>query len=152
MSVRRFATLVSSFAGVLLLMGLLVACDPWVRSDKANRVFIRSGGTVVSTYELAADGHMSQSTTKDAQGRTVVRGYTYDNTGRLQSVTQGNMTTRRVVSVENGRSVVSRKALVGPDGQRSELTLEYFYKPNGQLDGVIQRDADGNVQAKAADQ
>lgn len=138
-------------AGALLLWVLVGSCTPIQDTRQTPRIFIRSGGAVVSQYDLGEDGRILQTLTSDAQGRSVQRLYTYDSARRLVRVTRGSGAGQRDVTMENGSQRLNKKSLTGPQGPEGELTLEYYYTPDGKLDGIIQRDASGNVQAKAAD-
>lgn len=134
---------------ILLLAVLLVAlasCDPG-GGKQGSRVFIRSAGEVVSTYDLASDGRISRAVTRDALGQTTVHDFRADGGASSRSV---DGRSRQVTSFTDPGGLVVRKLLRQGDLE-TELTLEYFYKPDGRLDGVVQRDAAGNLQAKASD-
>lgn len=134
---------------ILLLAVLLVAlasCDPG-GGRQGSRVFIRSAGEVVSTYDLASDGRISRAITQDGAGQTTVHDFGLDGFAFSRS-TDGR--SRQVTNFYNDDGLVVRKVLRYGDFQ-SELSLEYYFKPDGSLDGVMQRDSAGNLQSKGSD-
>jgi YD repeat-containing protein len=142
----------------LLLVLVLVGCGSGDSDPTASRVFIRNNGEVVTTYELGKDGEVLQSTTKDRYGADVTRQYTYDAQRELVSVTResaarGSVTTfvARETDPASRRLAGTTKRAVAADGTSTEMELEYFYAKDGSLEGIAQRDANGNVQAKGGD-
>ncbi len=143
-----------SVLGVLLLAGCSLI-DP---SRGGTRVHIRAAGRVVTTYELARDGRILRSSTKDRSGTEVSREYSYDDRNELVSVSRENLATREVTLFltrevppgPDGRLAGTTKTLVGPQGATTEMDIRYFYGEDGRLDGMMQTDANGNVQAKSA--
>ena len=142
------------------LVVLLVGCGiltPSEPDDKPTKVFIRSQDRTVTTYELGDDGRILSSSTEDGYGSKVNRDYSYDNRNDLLSVTSrsadGNVETvyipRKPAATSKGLVSSSAKTFVDAKGVSQDVEIKYFYTKDGKLDGMMQIDADGNIQAKA---
>jgi hypothetical protein len=143
---------------LLLAVLALAACGMGSGPAKTNRVFIRQNGVIVSTYELRGDGKVLRSTTQDRRLGEVVRNYSYDEHGGLASITRESPYARTATiymasETEKGGGRLSRstRTVVGGDGASAQAGIQYYYTPEGKLDGMLLTDADGNVQSKAAE-
>jgi hypothetical protein len=142
--------------GILIL--ILAACgiDP---PNTRTTVYIRNAGEVQTTYELDEAGKMRHSTSTDRSGTVVTRRYFYDDEDELESVTRETQATwsETVFSHgESGRSSGNRrsftsKSMVDGKGSTTVMDIEYFYTEDGALDGIMQTDEYGNVQAKCVE-
>jgi hypothetical protein len=138
---------------------LLAACGMDNPSEKPARVFIRSNGAVVTTYNLGADGQILNSSTTDRYGGAVSRQYSYNAGNELASVSMQSPSGRAVtlsVTKAAGRGNSNRlsgatKTIIGPDGVSREMKVDYFYAEDGTLEGLMQTDPNGNVQSKCGE-
>jgi hypothetical protein len=141
---------------LLLFVTVLFSCQLEKPQYKSARVFIRSGGTVESTYVLDADRTISQSSTREKGGAIVVRSYDYDARGQLRSIVRnGAPGTAKVTyyagqeqPAAGGRSATTSRTIVDPDGGSEQSDIRYLYGPDGALIAVALTDARGNVQVK----
>jgi len=142
---------------LFLAAALLAGCA--VNSSGGGRVFIREKGTVVTTYELDSSGKVAVSSTAGPGGAQVVREYAYDSSGRLASVSSSEggarvSTTYMPSPARAGSgagSASSAKTVVSGSGARSEAATTFYYGADGKLEGILQSDADGNVQSKCSE-
>jgi len=144
---------------VLLVVLSLAGCAAGTTGDTATRVHIRSGGEVDTTYELGDDGKILRSSTADGSGGTVTRRYSYDGKGVLASVSREDASARTTTVViahetdaaNGGRTARTLKTGADAKGLSTELVTEYHYGDDGKLEGILQTDASGNVQAKCVE-
>jgi hypothetical protein len=142
---------------LFILIFFLAACGMDNPIEKPTRVFIRSNGAVVTTYNLGDGGQILQSSTVDRYGGAVSRQYSYTAGNELDTVSRQSAAGRAVtLSMTKTRDRGNRlsgatKTIVGPDGVSTEIKVDYFYAENGKLDGLIQTDPNGNVQSKCGE-
>ena len=143
-------------AGVVILAALLAGCGIGSHTDTSaavSRVLIRENGRTVTTYELRGDGRVLSSATEARYGILVTRTYSYDAANQLVSVTRETPATApRTMAIrdETDQTVASRVARTVKSAGDTTLSVQYLYAKDGAVEGIVETDSNGNIQAKGA--
>lgn len=151
-------SLAVTYVWLSLVALVLAACS---LDNSGPRVHIRTNGKTTTTYDLDASGQIIRSASLDRLGNTVIRTYALDRQRRLGTVSQETAaastgTVTRFDYPGPGLNTSGTlppawtKTQTLPDGSRNLLKVEYFADDQGRLDGMMQTDQYGNVQAKSA--
>ncbi|MBN1413221.1 MAG: hypothetical protein JW969_20440 [Spirochaetales bacterium] len=143
---------------VIFICLVLILAGCGLNNAANKRVFIRNNGNIVTTYELDGGSRILRSVTKDRNGIAVTREYSYNSRNELAAVTRktpysGGETlyiNHERDKADPGRLTRTTKTLSGSRSTGGQFEVTYYYTEDGQLEGMMQTDANGNVQAKCA--
>lgn len=123
--------------------------------NREKTVTIKSANSS-STYKINNNNQIIKSIYVNEANVTTTRSYSYNEENELNAIERNNPivgTDHIYITVEKDRSANNRiqkkiKSIPNTRGNSDIFTVEYCYNENGNVIGMIQTDAYGNIVAK----